>query len=126
MHWIHGQFRVVPWLRECQPEPFVWINRRTAATLAINEGDEVIIETPKQDGTLQGSIRLKAHLSEVIHPKAINVPYGWWQGCEALGWNDCGSLDGSTNVNNLIDDYYRDPVSGTIGMGSYPCRVRKE
>jgi anaerobic selenocysteine-containing dehydrogenase len=126
MHWIHGQFRVVPWLRECQPEPFVWINRRTAAALAIHEGDPIVVETPKRDGTLQGYVRLKAHLTESLHPQAISVPYGWWQGCEALGLKESGSLDGSANVNDLLDDSYRDPVSGTIGMGSYPCRVRKE
>lgn len=126
MHWIHGQFRIVPWLRQCQPEPLAWINRRTAATLKIQEGDPIVIETPKRDGNLQGFIRLKAHLTEAIHPEAIGVPYGWWQGCDALGLNECGSLDGSTNVNDLLDDYFRDRVSGTIGMGSYPCRVRKE
>ena len=126
MHWIHGQFRGVPWLRECQPEPMAGINRRTAASLAIQEGDPIVVETPKHDGTLQGYVRLKAHLTESLHPQTISVPYGWWQGCEALGLKESGSLDGSTNVNDLIDDYYRDPVSGTIGMGSYPCRLRKE
>ncbi len=126
MHWVHGQLRVVPWLRECQPEPVVWINPRTAAAMAIQEGNPVVIETPKRDGTLQGYVRLKAHLTESLHPQSVSLPYGWWQGCEALGLKESGSLDGSANVNDLIDDYYRDPVSGTIGMGSYPCRVRKE
>ncbi|MFC1816002.1 molybdopterin-dependent oxidoreductase [Thermodesulfobacteriota bacterium] len=126
MQWTHGQFRIVPWLRECQPEPVVWINRRTAATLAIHEGDPVLVETPKRDGTLQGYLRLKAHLTESVHPQSISVPYGWWQGCESLGLKESGILDGSANVNSLIDDSYRDPVSGTIGMGSYPCRIKKE
>ena len=85
-----------------------------------------MIETPKHDGTLQGYIRIKAHLTEAVHPQAVGVPYGWWQGCETFGLNTAGNLDGSANVNHLIDDYYRDRVSGTIGMGSYPCRVRKE
>jgi len=126
MHWIHGQFRIVPWLRQCQPAPLAWVNPRTAAPLGIQEGDPIVVETPRRDGTLQGYIRIKAHLTEALHPQAIGIPYGWWQGCEALGLTECGSLDGSTNVNDLIDDYFRDPVSGTIGMGSYPCRIRKE
>jgi len=126
MHWIHGQFRIVPWLRQCQPEPLAWINRRTAAAQGIHEGDSILIETPKRDGTVQGYIRLKAHLTETLHPQAVGVPYGWWQGCEALGLTEYGNLDGSTNINDLLDDYFRDRVSGTIGMGSYPCRVRKE
>ncbi len=126
MQWIHGQFRAVPWLRECQPEPFAWLNPRTAVTFTIKEGDKIVIETPKRDGTLQGYIRMKAHLTEAVHPQTINIPHGWWQGCETKALDDWGNLDGSTNVNNLIDDYYRDPVSGTIGMGSYPCRIRKD
>ena len=126
MHWIHGQFREVPWLRECELEPVVWINRRTAATLSVHEGDPVVVETPKRDGTLQGYVRLKAHLTESLHPQLISVPYGWWQGCEALGLMESGNQDGSANANDLVDDSFRDPVSGTIGMGSYPCRVRKE
>jgi len=76
MHWIHGQFREVPWLRECELEPVVWINRRTAATLSVHEGDPVVVETPKSDGTLQGYVRLKAHLTESLHPQFISVPMG--------------------------------------------------
>jgi anaerobic selenocysteine-containing dehydrogenase len=126
MHWNHGQFRAVPWLRQCQPNPSAWINSRTATKMGIQEGDTIVIETPKRDGTMQGYIRIKAHLTEAVHPQAIGVPYGWWQGCEAVGLNATGNLDGSANVNHLIDDCFRDRVSGTIGMGSYPCRVRKE
>lgn len=126
MHWLHGQLRAVPWLRECDREPFVWINRRTARKVGIRDGDRVMVETPKRDGTIQGNVVLKAVLTETVHPQVIYIPYGWWQGCDSLGLEGYGSLDGSTNVNNLYDDSFADPVSGTIGMVSYPCRVRKE
>lgn len=126
MHWLHGQLRAIPWLRECEEEPRVWINRRSARGLGIRDGDEVMVETPKRDGTLQGSVRLKAHLTESVQPQVIYIPYGWWQGCSALDIKDAGNLDGSANVNNLYDDSFSDPVSGTIGMVSYPCRIRKE
>jgi anaerobic selenocysteine-containing dehydrogenase len=85
-----------------------------------------VVETPKRDGTLQGYVRLKALLTESVHPQVIYIPYGWWQGCGPLGLRDYESLDGSANINNLYDDSFTDPVSGTIGMVSYPCRVRKE
>lgn len=126
MHWIHGQLRAVPWLRECQKEPFVWINRRTAVAMGIQDGDQIVVETPRRDGSLQGYLKLKAVLSEAVHPKVIYIPYGWWQGCASLGLEESGLVDGSANVNNLYDDSFVDPVSGTIGMSSYPCRVRKE
>ena len=126
MHWIHGQLRSVPWLRECDEEPRIWVNRRTGIRLGIQEGDRVLVETPKQDGTLQGNVRLKAKLTESVHPDVIYIPYGWWQGCRSLGLVDSGNLDGSANVNQLYDDVFTDPVSGTIGIASYPCRVRKE
>ncbi|MEE9569522.1 MAG: molybdopterin-dependent oxidoreductase [Candidatus Binatia bacterium] len=126
MHWLHGQMRTLPWLRECQGEPLIWINRRTAHDQGIQDGDQVVVETPKRDGTLQGYVRLKALLTESVHPQVIYIPYGWWQGCGPLGLRDYESLDGSANINNLYDDSFTDPVSGTIGMVSYPCRVRKE
>ncbi len=126
MHWLHGQLRSIPWLRECQAEPFVWINRRAARGMGIQDGEPVIVETPKRDGTIQGTVRLKAHLTEAVHPEVIYIPYGWWEGCESFGLQGSGSLDGSANVNNLYDDSFTDPISGTIGMVSYPCRIRKE
>lgn len=126
MHWLHGQLRDVPWLRECQAEPFVWINPRTARELGVREGQKVLVETPKRDGTLQGFLRLKSLLTESVHPKVIYIPFGWWQGCDALGLKGSGNLDGSANVNNLYDDSFCDPVSGAIGIVSYPCRLRKE
>jgi anaerobic selenocysteine-containing dehydrogenase len=85
-----------------------------------------MVETPKRDGTIQGNVVLKAVLTETVHPQVIYIPYGWWQGCDSLGLEGYGSLDGSTNVNNLYDDSFADPVSGTIGMVSYPCRLKKE
>ena len=126
MHWIHGQMRAIPWLRECDREPSVWINSRTAAALGIRTGDQVTVETPSRDGSLQGCLRLKALLTESVHPRVIHIPYGWWQGCDPLALQYLGNLDGSANVNNLYDDSFTDPVSGTIGIVSYPCRVRRE
>ena len=75
---------------------------------------------------MQGNVRLKAKLTEAVHPDVIYIPYGWWQGCSSLGFGDSGNLNGSANVNQLYDDAFTDPVSGTIGIASYPCRVRKE
>jgi anaerobic selenocysteine-containing dehydrogenase len=126
MHWVHGQMRAVPWLRECDEEPHVWINQRTGTKLGIQSGDRLVVETPQRNGTIQGSLRLKALLTESVHPDVVYIPYGWWQGCNSLGFSDSGNLDGSANVNNLYDDSFVDPVSGTIGIASYPCRVRKE
>lgn len=126
MYWLHGQMRAVPWLRECQEQPLIWINRRTASKLDIHDGEQLLVETPKRDGTVQGFVRLKALLTESVHPEVVYIPYGWWQNCESLGLKGHGTLDGSANVNNLYDDSFTDPLSGTIGMASYPCRVRKE
>ncbi|HLB11786.1 MAG TPA: molybdopterin-dependent oxidoreductase [Dehalococcoidia bacterium] len=126
MHWIHGQLRAVPWLRELEAEPSAWINRRTGAKMGIQDGDPVVVETPRRDGTLQGYVRVKARLTEALHPRAVHIPYGWWQECAPLGLEGYGNLDGSANVNNLYDDSFHDPVSGTIGIASYPCRLRKE
>jgi anaerobic selenocysteine-containing dehydrogenase len=98
----HSQHRNVAMLRRRCPEPFVEINAETAKKLEILNGDMILLET------VRGSIKLKASISEDIHPRVLSIQHGWSE----------------ANANILTDDR-RDPVSGYPALRSIPCRVIK-
>ena len=101
--YIHSQCRNLPSLRRLVPEPLLEINPQTAASLGVVDGDLVTVES------LRGSVRVKAELTEGIHPKVVAMQLGWSQ----------------ANANCLTDDEARDPVSGYPGFRSVLCRVSK-
>ena len=99
----HTQYRNLPSVKRLYPEPMVEINTQTARNLGITSGDMVTVESPR------GSIRIKADLTDDIHPSLISVPHGWPE----------------ANVNVLTYDLEVDPVTAFIGFKSVLCRVTK-
>jgi anaerobic selenocysteine-containing dehydrogenase len=99
----HSEYRHLPSLNKMEPEPLIEINRQTANNLGIANGDPVEVES------LRGSIKLKAELTDNIHPKVVSMQHGWSQ----------------ANANYLTDDKALDPVSGHAGFKSVMCRVIK-
>ena len=69
----------------------------------IHSGDIVEVESPR------GSIKLKAEVTDAIHPKVISIPHGWTE----------------ANVNLLTSDLEVDPVTAFIGFKSVLCRINK-
>lgn len=70
--YFHSEHRMIPWLRECDPDPIVEIHPKVAGKLGITEGEWVYIENDR------GRIRRKAKVTPIVHPKVISVPHGWW------------------------------------------------
>ena len=99
----HSQHRNVPVLRKQQPEPLIEINAQTAKDLGVDDGDLVTVESPR------GSIKLKAKVTQDIHPRVVSIQHGWSE----------------ANVNMLTDDEARDPISCYPGLKSVLCRVVK-
>ncbi|MCP4668763.1 MAG: hypothetical protein GY849_20680, partial [Deltaproteobacteria bacterium] len=66
------------------------------------------VETPR------GFIKMKARLSDKVHPGSVRIAWGW------------GEVDSSYSLNNLTDDDRRDPVVGTPSARSFMCRVEKD
>ncbi len=99
----HTQYRNLPSIRKLSPEPQVEINTRTAIALNINNGEMVTVESPR------GSIRLKAKVTDDIHPRVVSIPHGWSE----------------ANVNVLTYDLEVDPVTAFIGFKSVLCRIEK-
>jgi anaerobic selenocysteine-containing dehydrogenase len=114
------QHRNIPRLRRPVPEPFLEIHPRTAAAAGIADDEWVVVET------VSGSVRLKARFKGSLHPQVVATPYGWWQGCQALGlpgYDPFGPEGANTNL--LIPNTAIDPISGAVPHRSQRCRVRK-
>ncbi len=101
--YLHSQYRNLSSLRRLVPEPSLQINPQTAGDFGIADGDLVKVESPR------GSIKVKARLTEDIHPKVVAMQHGWSE----------------ANANCLTDDEARDPVSGYPGFRSVLCQVMK-
>jgi len=99
--------RTVPSLKQKIAEGFAEINTETAAKLGISDGDMIIIETTF------GSARMRAVVTEDIHPRVVSVSHGWWR---------------MANGNLLTGDdlEVRDPLTGAAAMRALACRVVKD
>lgn len=119
VNYYHSGYRGVPLLRECAPEPHFLVNPVTAADAGIEDGDWCEIESPASPHP----IRMKAHLTDGVHPRVVIVPHGWWQSCPELGLEGYG--DTGANANVLISDEHYDPDLATPGMRSSLCKIAK-
>ncbi len=116
----HGQHRGMPTLRKMIPHPFVQINIQKAEELGIQDGEWVKMETPN------GSIRLKAKLTDGIHPQVVSTQHGWWQGCRELDLPAYDPFtDKGSNVNLIVSNSLADPITGSVPHKSYMCNIKK-
>jgi len=105
---VHSQYRNIPSLLKYDPEPFVDIHPGDAERLGICDGERVKIESPN------GSIKMRARISDVVHPGSVRIAWGW------------GELDPEYSINNLTDDSQCDPVTSTTSNRCFMCRVVRE
>jgi anaerobic selenocysteine-containing dehydrogenase len=116
--YFNAEHRMIPWLRELDPDPIVEIHPDTAKSLGIENGEWVWVENwlAKQ--------QFKAKVTIAVLPQMVMVPHGWWfpeeDGAEP-------SLFGAwrSNINQLIpmgsqgEDGLGTPVKNLL------CRVYK-
>jgi anaerobic selenocysteine-containing dehydrogenase len=115
------QHRNIPRLRRQVPEPFLEIHPATAASVGIQDGEWVILETT------MGRIRLKARCKDSLHPGVVATAHGWWQSCQELGLPGYDPFEPEgANANLLVSNDTIDPISGSVPHRSQRCRVRKE
>ncbi len=103
----HTQFRNIPSLLSLEPEGFVDIHPEDAVQRNIVDRELLRIRTPR------GEMRMKARISDKVHPGSIMIAWGWGEADKALG------------LNNLTDDEIRDPVTATPSNRSFMCRLEK-
>jgi anaerobic selenocysteine-containing dehydrogenase len=101
----HSEGRNIAILRELMPHPLMSIHPATAGKLGIQEGDEVIVETPR------GTMEAKAYLTEGIHPGVVQLPSHW---------------EAKQNVNIVMDNEHCAPHVGSTQLRGQLCRVKKK
>ncbi|MFC1916607.1 molybdopterin-dependent oxidoreductase [Chloroflexota bacterium] len=107
---FHSEHRMIPWLREINPDPIVEIHPETASKHRIKDGDWVFIESPR------GRVKQRAKLTTGIDLRVVSTQHGWWfpeVKTPDHGWNQ-------SNINILTDN---DPRDYDVAMGATNLRV---
>ncbi len=115
---FHSENRQLPWMRELNRDPVVEIHPDAAKKEGINEGDWVIIESPR------GKIRQRAKLFPGMDPRIVSAEHGWWfpeNKDPGHGWRE-------SNINMLTDNSYAncDPAMGATHIRTLMCRIYPE
>jgi anaerobic selenocysteine-containing dehydrogenase len=115
---FHSENRQVPWLRELHREPVVEIHPETAKKEGIDEGDWVVIESPR------GRARQRAKIFAGIDPRVIGAQHAWWfpeKKDPGHGWAE-------SNINVLTDNAYEgcDPAMGATPIRTLLCKIYPE
>jgi len=115
---FHSEGRQIPWLRRLHPEPVVEIHPETAKKEGIEEGDWVVIESPR------GKVRQRAKLFSGMDPRVVAVQHAWWfpeREEPGMGWDE-------SNVNILTSNAYEDcnPAMGATSVRVLLCRIYPE
>jgi len=116
----HSEQRQWPSARKIAPDPLTTLNPETAQSLGLQEGDWVEIETSF------GKIRQKLRVSDVVHPRMVDVEHGWWfpekEGQEPVFF---GTFEANANVLCPSEEKYCSPEVGSWPLTGLPARVRK-
>jgi anaerobic selenocysteine-containing dehydrogenase len=101
--YVHSQMRNIPSLNRHMPNNVVEIHPDMARTYRIEEGDIVLVESPRS------SIQCQAKLTEDIRPQVVQLFHGFEE----------------ANANLVTDNGSYDPITGSVPMRSSLCRIRK-
>lgn len=69
---FHAEHRMIPWLREKNPEPYVEVHPQTARDYDVYNGEWIYLEND------MGRIKRKVRVSLRVHPKMVGTQHGWW------------------------------------------------
>lgn len=115
---FHTENRQVPWLRELHKDPIVEIHPETAKKEGINEGDWVVIESPR------GKVKQRVKIFAGIDPRIVAAQHAWWfpeRKDPGHGWDE-------SNINILTDNAYEgcDPAMGATNVRTLLCKIYPE
>ncbi|ROO24427.1 ferredoxin [Salinisphaera orenii MK-B5] len=118
-YYCHSQHRQISSLRRRSPDPRVALSPGAAAQRGLGAGQWVAVEGAT------GSAHLRLTIDDALEDDVAIADYGWWQACDDLGLPGAPISGAATrNINAVIDDTARDPVSGAIALRSARCEVR--
>lgn len=107
--YVHTRYRNLSALQKLYPHPVVRINQDDAIVRGINDGDMVQVASAK------GSIKVEAMVTKDVIPRIVVIDYGWGNPWDKL----------KTDVNALVDDTSRCPVSSATSNRRFLCEVTK-
>lgn len=102
-------YRNLGQLKDKSLPPTVYMNPDTAQEYGLAEGDWIWVETYK------GRIRQQLALQPGMHPKVVNVEFGW---------GDWGFPDANMNLLTDFDEPWDYPT-GSVAIRGYACKVYK-
>ncbi|MBW1801453.1 MAG: molybdopterin-dependent oxidoreductase [Deltaproteobacteria bacterium] len=70
--YFHAEHRMIPWLREKEPDPYVEIHPETAKKYDIYDGEWIYIKNDL------GRVKRKAKITLTVKPQHIQTLHGWW------------------------------------------------
>ena len=123
--YFHSEFRQLPWIREINPTPEVFINPKTMAEYGIKHGDWIWVEAPAQWG-LAPLNRIMGKASCRLHSAPGIVTYSqhaWWRPEKAADDDAHGALE--WNAEAIVECEHETPETGTAGVRSQLCRIYK-
>lgn len=102
------------YLHAMSPENNLWISAARAARLGIKTGDVLVVSSAA------GEVRIKAHVTQGIHPEAVFMVHGYGHAVNAQRL----AFHKGVNANALTTDA-RDPIAGGAAVGETVVRVRR-
>jgi anaerobic selenocysteine-containing dehydrogenase len=111
--WMHN----LPTLAKGPERCTALLNPADAARHGVRDGDRVRLE-----GSGGRAIELPAALTDEMMPGVVSVPHGWGHDQPGARLGVAAQRPGA-NLNELLDDALRDPLSGTSVLNGVPVRL---
>jgi anaerobic selenocysteine-containing dehydrogenase len=89
-----------------------------AARLNLQDGDLAQIETST------GSVQAQVHVSNEMMPGVVSLPHGWGHNLQGAKLTLAAERPGA-NLNALLDDQLRDPLSGNAVLGGVAITMKR-
>ena len=117
-YYSNSQGRALPSLRSRRKSASLAMNPQTAIELGIREDQEVSVETP------MGKLFLPLRIDPDLPGELVTTESGWWQECKPLDLPGADPFsEHGENFSFLTSEEWLDPVSGSGGVKTIPCRV---
>ena len=120
---FHSEFRQLPWIREINPVPEVFVNPETARANGVGHGDWIWVEAPATGGRAPlNRIMGKASFRLMTAPGVVSYSqHAWWRPEKGA----CEDLHGAFewNAGCLLQTNDETPETGTPGLRSQLCRI---
>jgi anaerobic selenocysteine-containing dehydrogenase len=101
--YVHSQMRNIPVLKRQMPHNVAEIHPDTARDLHIEEGDTVLVESPR------AAVECRARVTKEILPRVVQLYHGFR----------------AANANLLTDNGSYDPITGSVSLRASLCRVSR-